>query len=1499
MRGQPKSVLPLLLLLTFIAASARADVNLTLNKTHKPGTIAVGAPITYVITLSNSGTPNNHVSVTDTLPSGFVFVSATCAATLGATCPTGTLQPPTFGEFSIPTNGNITIEMTGYFKTIGSQINTAVASAKDDQGNPVPVGNTNTSQDSVFVPSDPLPVDLKIEKCIGPSSACVGSSSAVFPANLHYAVTVTNNTLQDVYLGGLLTVRDVLNSSGVQVTFTTSNYSCAPAALCPDMPAPASGSNGMTITFSYDASGASSTNDSGFLPGGGSYKIEFDVNATTTATCKTGGVAITNRAFLNASNSTQNLNDQNTTNNTSAQINTSITGGLPPDCPPPPPSVQVSKVQTNPAGNTGSWNGPVTYRVKITNPTAGTLTNFPLTDRIYKVTGTPTFTATVTSGPSCVSGCSSLTSVNPLNPTVNLDFFFFNLWTALLPTLGPGQEAVIDYTVTYAPVCETDNRPDQIVNQFQGGSAFSQTHTNLPEAGLCQLDVKKTKLTTGPVVFGTPFQYEVVFSNLSATSLAVGAVRDVLSIASNRYGTFTFNYSVSCQVTAGTIVSLTPPTTGTITPFPGSKSATGTVSYRPFGWQGTRLIDEALSFGPNSTLTCGVDVTANQPTDANPFCQGADNPQLINSAYMDLSRNYNDNDSHQPSFYSSQATALPLCRNLIVTKTADMHNFGPGATVVYTITVENKGDDPVDFFTLTDVIQPPLIPGAVTPCTPANCTAGPTLSGNQVSVAYGLLQPGVPVSFDLTVTAPQAGGSYPNLAQGSFLPGGNFYFQGDVMNFLQQEENIQVVTPTLAKSFGLGTIGPNGTATLVFTITNTNGDPPQTGISFSDTLSPGLLADHVVSNGCGGTASITLDARTIQLAAGQLGSGSHSCQVVVAVKATGICGLLTNDSSNFSNVANLDVSSVNEHLEVAGCPLACVGATPSYEDPLYTSTFTAQVAIATCFADQPSDPVLVVIDLKNQAGAPLDTSWDASSNPPTAFYHAANWTKANLGNVFGLALDNGGNIYLTATSSYFFDAFPPAGPGAVYRVAAGSGAITTFATLPNMGAGLGNIHYDAGYDSFYVTNFDDGLVRRLDHPLGTGAATVLGQWDHGANLPSATPPDVAIPDDLSQSFTPLGRRIWGVHTFSGRLYYSVWWDDEGTKDPLYDNEIWSVALDATGNFVAGTARLEVTLPPLPGEVYSNPVADINFGPSGNMLLAERSMGDLTTPSAHQSRGLEYVLSGGAWIPSPNLFEVSQLYPPGSAAGGVDQDFAPGGRVWFSGDALHLSSPDNIYGLQGLPAIGGDTSDSILIDLDDETTLQDKTEIGDVAISCPSGSEPSPDIDVSLFTGWDETSGTRLPRGTADDDWTVAVGDGPAQPALLVTGPPAAWPRFRTSEWISATASGASHPGGLTERFERCFCIAADATNAKLMLRLRADDVATVSLNGVQIGGPGGQFRRAQPLRVLYMGPVGNSLFQHGTNCVAVTVADIRQRFIGLDVAGSVWLDRGRCAGASY
>ena len=319
--------------------------------------------------------------------------------------------------------------------------------------------------------------------------------------------------------------------------------------------------------------------------------------------------------------------------------------------------------------------------------------------------------------------------------------------------------------------------------------------------------------------------------------------------------------------------------------------------------------------------------------------------------------------------------------------------------------------------------------------------------------------------------------------------------------------------------------------------------------------------------------------------------------------------------------------------------------------------------------------------------------------------------------------------------------------GQIYKIANGTGNPTLFAQLNNPhGAGLGNITFDCDHSAFYVSNFDDGLIYRLDT---TGKT--LNTWDHGAHLSSATDlknvplsrPNIPPYSDTCHvladgspcgydrlGYAKLGRRPWAVHVYQDRLYYSIWNMDnsQGTTP----NEIWSIGLDPSGNFIL-PARLEITMPLLSGWPSNNPVSDLTFGPKGTMIVAERTMAGDHVPVgsgiAHQSRVIEFGWTGSSWA-SANLssYSVGCLFNKTNSAGGVDFDLTPGAKfqVWATADALHFGNtcgstdplPDFLYGLQGFLPGGGNVNNSVLIDLNDYTGQSNKMQIGDVKIPCP-------------------------------------------------------------------------------------------------------------------------------------------------------------------------------------
>lgn len=391
-------------------------------------------------------------------------------------------------------------------------------------------------------------------------------------------------------------------------------------------------------------------------------------------------------------------------------------------------------------------------------------------------------------------------------------------------------------------------------------------------------------------------------------------------------------------------------------------------------------------------------------------------------------------------------------------------------------------------------------------------------------------------------------------------------------------------------------------------------------------------------------------------------------------------------------------SSSNERLSITlefclpGCfaiPGECCAGKPAFEDPNYT--FTGPIAVGTASRMDSFSPVLTVYDFSAMTFAQA-----VGVSMGIGRYSAPNWTPLELGSVFGVTLDRDGNIYTTATACYADDLIAGGGAGAVYRIDRITGAVTTFAALPNSGPGLGNIAYDCDHEQFFVTNHEDGTIQRI-----SSSGALLSSFDFG------------LPDDGSDGYAPLGERLWGLTVHAGRVWFGVWHEDFGRPSAFVDNEVWSVALSSAGDFV-GTARLELTVIPPLGALHTNPVSDLRFTPTGSLLLAQRGMDSDTWPQPHDADGLEFVCNNGTWQPSTNQFVLGQFGR--DCSGGLDYDYGTGNRAWWSTDAMSWPTP-SVYGFQGVPPTGGTIANSYWLDYDGSTFEADKTQVGDIAISC--------------------------------------------------------------------------------------------------------------------------------------------------------------------------------------
>jgi uncharacterized repeat protein (TIGR01451 family)/CSLREA domain-containing protein len=179
--------------------------DLTVTQSDSPDPVAVGNNVTYTMTVTNNGpSVATGVTLTDTLPAGVLFISATsssgnCNGTGPVLCSLGTLAK----------GASITITLVVKSTTIGSISNTTDITSNETDPNPV--NNTQTINTLVT-----LATDLAIIQTDSPDPVPVGT-------NLTYTITITNNG-PSTATG--VTLTDTLPSSITFVSATPSQGTC-------------------------------------------------------------------------------------------------------------------------------------------------------------------------------------------------------------------------------------------------------------------------------------------------------------------------------------------------------------------------------------------------------------------------------------------------------------------------------------------------------------------------------------------------------------------------------------------------------------------------------------------------------------------------------------------------------------------------------------------------------------------------------------------------------------------------------------------------------------------------------------------------------------------------------------------------------------------------------------------------------------------------------------------------------------------------------------------------------------------------------------------------------------------------------------------------------------------------------------------------------------------------------------------------------------------------
>lgn len=181
-RRMVRQTLMLIFLLSFMSVTAYGLENdLVLNHGDSPDPVAAGGVVTYTITINNDGsvTPVDNVVMTDILPSGADYISATpsqgsCNAPSGGrfTCSLGALAP------------QATATVTVRVRSVVSGTITNQASVTSTTGGFSDPQSTNNSQDELTTVN--AGANLGLAMTANPSGAVQSGSS------LAYTLTITN-----------------------------------------------------------------------------------------------------------------------------------------------------------------------------------------------------------------------------------------------------------------------------------------------------------------------------------------------------------------------------------------------------------------------------------------------------------------------------------------------------------------------------------------------------------------------------------------------------------------------------------------------------------------------------------------------------------------------------------------------------------------------------------------------------------------------------------------------------------------------------------------------------------------------------------------------------------------------------------------------------------------------------------------------------------------------------------------------------------------------------------------------------------------------------------------------------------------------------------------------------------------------------------------------------------------------------------------------------------
>lgn len=320
----------------FAVTALPPQADLSIAKTDNQTTANPGKPISYTITVTNSGPSDvTGATVTDTVPSTITGVSWSCTASSGSSCGAASGTGNTINTTAnLLSGGTATYTVTGTVSPTasGTLSNTASVAAPTGVTDPNTGNNSSTDTDTIA----PTP-DLTITK------SHTGNFNQ--SATGIYTITATNSGTAST--SGLVTVTDTLPTGLTFGTASGTGWTC--------------NISGQTVTCTRtDALAASNSYPA----------IDLSVNVASNAPS-----SVTNTASVSGGG------EVNTTNN-SAPDPTTIDS----------PSADLGITKTD-GQTTATPGNSIAYTIAVTNNGPSTVNSVTVTDAVPAAILNPTFTA--------------------------------------------------------------------------------------------------------------------------------------------------------------------------------------------------------------------------------------------------------------------------------------------------------------------------------------------------------------------------------------------------------------------------------------------------------------------------------------------------------------------------------------------------------------------------------------------------------------------------------------------------------------------------------------------------------------------------------------------------------------------------------------------------------------------------------------------------------------------------------------------------------------------------------------------------------------------------------------------------------------------------------------------------------------------------------------------------------------------------------------------------